>query len=132
MSNTTARVTGTRESAGLSQAIEGGESSKRFQGGAAVLRLCPACGLLGRDRSPANELAVAGADDLVRESRKLLGRQVPEGGGGPLVVLVLEPGESLDPAEYRADLQGALLPRRCPAFLVCVLGPDLEQEAHAI
>src|SRR3989441_13196549 len=127
MSKMTACVRDMRESV---QAVEGSEAAERFQGGGAVLGLGPARGFLGGEHAAEHELTVAGADDVIGESRQVVGGEIAEGRGRRLVVLVLEPGQSLDPAEHGSEVWRALLPRRSPALLVGVLGTDLEEEAH--
>src|SRR5262249_36549449 len=63
---------------------------------------------------------------------EILGGQIAKRRARRLVVLVLEPGETLHATEHGADLWRALLPRRRPPLLVRVLGTDLEEEAYAV
>src|SRR5207249_7418475 len=62
--------------------------------------------------------------------RHFIGRQVGEDRRRLLVVLVLEPGETLGPAQDRDELGGVAFPAGGPALLVGVLGAGLEEEAH--
>src|SRR5262249_19019293 len=121
-----------RASRALGQAVERSEGAERLQRGAAILCLRPARSLLGGHHPSEHELAVARTDDLVREPAEILGGQIAKRRARRLVVLVLEPGETLHATEHGADLWRALLPRRRPPLLVRVLGTDLEEEAHAV
>src|SRR6185295_3935362 len=112
------------------QPVQRREGAERLERRVAIPCLRPAGGLGGLDRATEHQLAVARARKLVAELRQLLGGEIGERRGGLLVVLVLEPGQTVDATEHGREPRGALLPRGGPALLVLVLGADLEEKPH--
>src|SRR5262249_5444583 len=103
---------------------------KRVPDGASILPRRPAGGFLGGDRAAQDQLAIPRAGQLIAEPHDVFGRHVGEDRRRLLVVLVLEPGESLRPAQDRHELRRVTPPRRAPPLLVRVLWAGLEEEPN--
>src|SRR5215510_8515272 len=112
------------------EAVERREELEGLASGAGVVTGLPAGGFLGGHRAAQHDLAVARAHELVAETRHLVRGEIGEDRGGRLVVLVLEPGESLGAPEDGGELRSLPLPGGDPAFLARVLGARLEEETH--
>src|SRR5439155_11465372 len=116
--------------AALRETVQRREEMKRLPRRPRVVPGRPPRGLLGGDGASQDELAVPRARQLLGQPRHFIGRHVGEDGRRFLVVLVLEPGETIGPAQDRDELGGVAFPAGGPALLVGVLGAGLEEEAH--
>src|SRR5262245_65782860 len=100
---------------------------KRVPDGARILSRRPPHGFIGGYGAAQDQLAVPRAGQLIAEPHDVFGRHVDEDRRRFLVVLVLEPGETLRPAQHRHELRRVTLPRRAPALLLRMLGAGLEE-----
>src|SRR2546425_3321616 len=121
-----------RMSSGSFEPVERRQELEGLARGARIVTRLPARRLLRGYRAAEHERAVPGARELVPRARVVLGRELAQDGGRPLVVLVLEPGEALGAPQHGRQLGTLPLPGRRPAPLLRMLGPRLEEKAHDV
>src|SRR3989442_10558771 len=92
------------------QTVEGGQRPEGLERGCAILGLGPVGGVAGGHDAPDDELAVAGARQLVGEPGPLPRTHVAQRGGRLLALPALEPGPAPPPAKDPGELGRAPLP----------------------